>query len=355
MSGNAHIGGQGKRSPSPNPSSMADFEAAWKELRPLILALLVRRGTPQDVAEDVAQDTAIRLLTNWHLLEEGRPVWPFVRRIALNCLVDRHRRERFDPLDVVADRSDPHDVEEQSLARFRLRAVWRAMSGLSHRDRTILLAEVGMANNCPNDSATKMARRRARQKLTAAVERSGAFSGIPVAWRRFTAWLQVNVPATHLEVGTAAGLVVIMSAAAVTLGQAGEPERKPQTTTLRATQVSEVRASTGRSSGASEVAEPKRDQHAAALSGKPSDPAKAASSRPSSSDPASASASTVPARAETGQNGGATYVKVCTGEGTQTPYDDVEVTIVVYDGDQEPGDDAPECRHKNEEQEGEEP
>ena len=350
MSGNAQAPRQGTQTDISNPSSMSPgvgFEAVWRELRPRTIALLVRRGAPQDVADDVAQETAIRLLKNWHLLDESRPTWPFVRRVALNCLIDRHRRERFDTLESVPDRVGPFDVEEQSLARFRLTEVWRAMAGLTPKERAILLAEVGVPGHYANNSATKMARHRARQKLTAAVGRSGAFSGLPLTWRRFTGWLQLHGPTAYVDVGTAAGLAVIVSAAALSWGQVGHAAVGPKAHPLRSTPVAEVRSESGH--GASDIVEPRPAPAKRQASSEGSTrPASVPTPTPS---PSSTGATAGPARAEAGSYGDSTYIKVCTGEETPATYDDAEIVVVVDGGDEDPKGEGPECNHGDEEEE----
>lgn len=351
MSGNAHERRQGKPGSASNASAMTPglgFEPTWKELRPRVVSLMRQGGASPDAAEDLAQEAAIRLLNSWHLLDEDRPTWPFVRRVALNCLIDRHRRETLEPLGSLPDIAAPYDVEEQGLARFRLRQAWRAMNGLTQRERAVLLAEVGLAGRHPNDSATKMTRLRARRKLAEAMGPSGAFSGIAVAWRRFTGWLQLNGSTAGMDVATAAGLVVVVSAAAASWSHAGPAVRTTEPAAMRSM---EVEART-----LNEPSMPKRNRLVAPLQRESNaDRERALGKEPSPTpsltpQPTSTQASAGPARAETGRDGGATYVKICTGEGTQTPHDDAEVTIVVYDGDQEPDDDAPEC-HREEEEE----
>ena len=347
MSGNAQAGGQGRPREPQKSSSMApglEFEEVWRDLQPRIVAMLVRRGTPKDVAEDVAQETAIRLLTNWHLLDEGRSPWPFARRIALNCLVDRYRRERFDTVESYPDREGTHDVEEHSLARFRLTEVWRAMADLTQKERSLLLAEVGIAAGHANDSATKMARHRARRKLTAAVGRSGAFSGLPLAWRRATAWVQLHAPA-YVEVGTAAGLAVIMSAAALTWGQPGHAATKPPSLTFGSEHTSVRRLEPVRDPESSEIPRPRPSGHGQQPAADPGPQKPAPSpSHDHATDP-SYTAGAGPARAEAGRDEGTMYVTVCTGENTPMTEDDFEVTVRVQDGNQKPNDETPECNH----------
>ena len=348
MSGNAHATEQGAQMDLQNLPPMdpaLDFEDSWRDLRPRIVSMLVRRGTPKDVAEDVAQETAIRLLKNWHLLDETRPTWPFARRIALNCLVDRHRREHFDTVGTVPDREGPHDVEEHSLARFRLTEVWRAMAGLSQRERSILLAEVGVATGFVNDSATKMARHRARQKLTAAVGQSGAFSVIPLTWRRFTGWVHLHGQ-TYVDVGAAAGLAVIVSAAAVTWGQVGHAATRSRMHPIRSEHAVARGFERERPSQKVVVPRPRPAGHRVDATAAPTKPPKAAASPTASPEPTPyTNTKAGPARAETGTHGGAIYVKVCTGEETQTTEDDFEVTVVVPDGTEEPQGQGPSCHH----------
>ena len=348
MSGNAHAPEQGPHDGRQNLSAMSPargFEEAWRDLRPRIVAMLVRRGTTRDVAEDVAQETAIRLLKNWHLLDETRPTWPFARRIALNCLIDRHRREHFDTVGTVPDREGPHDVEEHSLARFRLTEVWRAMAGLSQRERSILLAEVGIAGNHVNDSATKMARHRARQKLTAAVGQSGAFSAVPLTWRRFTGWIQLHGQ-PYVDVGAAAGLAVIVSAAAVTWGQAGHAATRPRTHTIRSEHVVARHLERERPSHKVVVPQPKPTGHQHSTAVAPARQPQPVAPHTHNTPPTTyTNTKAGPARAETGTHGGALYVKVCTGEETQTSEDDLEITVVVPDGTEEPQGQGPSCKH----------
>ncbi|MFD7509917.1 sigma-70 family RNA polymerase sigma factor [Streptomyces sp. NPDC059853] len=51
-------------------------------------------------AEDVAQETAIRLWLHPEVLESGRSLTPWLRTVARNIVVDRHRRVRARPAEV---------------------------------------------------------------------------------------------------------------------------------------------------------------------------------------------------------------------------------------------------------------
>ena len=73
---------------------------------PFALKVLIRHGSSRANAEDDACATAARVLTHSNTFRQlndpppraCRACWAWVRRIAMNLLVDRHRREERDPL-----------------------------------------------------------------------------------------------------------------------------------------------------------------------------------------------------------------------------------------------------------------
>jgi len=348
LSGNGQHFRQGKQVGGSNTSPMtnpAQFEEEWNTLRPRIIRLLSTRGATADVAEDITQETAIRLLKNWDRMDLGTPLWPYVRRIALNALVDRHRSKTFETFSEIPEAVDPFDLEEATVARARLSAVWSAMGTLSPRERNTLLAEVGFVPSVPNDSATKMARLRARKKLSAAVDRTGAFCGIPLLWRRTSNWLQIHTPTHMIDATAAAGLVVMVSIATVTLegtapGATVRSDPNHRSATIEP--VSARRALTARPTRKTSAA--RSSDSATAESVAPSPAPASSMALAESSKPAGAEAG--PARAEAGRREGVTYVQVCTGEDTDTPYDDTDTTIVLYDPEPDEDDGpTPKCKH----------
>lgn len=68
-------------------------QAEWTAVRDAIVHYVVRRGQPADVAEDVAQETCIKLLA---YCEHQRPasLYALALRIAATSLVDIKRKER---------------------------------------------------------------------------------------------------------------------------------------------------------------------------------------------------------------------------------------------------------------------
>lgn len=145
------------------------FERIWTRIQPRLRRLLAARGIPSDVADDVLQDTALKLLRSWSRVEPNLPLWPLARTVALNCVVDHYRRSVEVPVGDVPDRPAPGDAEERGLARARLSQARVALTTLRPADQSVLLAEIGLAVRRDNTSAARMARWRARHKLLQAL------------------------------------------------------------------------------------------------------------------------------------------------------------------------------------------
>ena len=338
---------QGKLSEDSNISPMTNgllFEEEWTVLRPRLLRLLAKRGASPDLAEDIAQETALRLLKKWERVNLRMPLWPYVSRIALNALIDHHRAKDFDAIEELPEAADPYDLEEQSAARARLSAVWQAMESLSPRERGSLLAEVGFAPRLRDSSATKMARLRARRKLNAAMEKAGAFFGLPLAWRRANAWFQMHFPSHVIDATAAAGIVAIAAVVGSTLQVPMPGDSQGSRQAVRHPSIEQIRAETPAMRGLrTKPAHPPRFEQPAPH---PSGTTSSADGADLAPDAPTTSAEVGAARAQTGRREGMTYIKVCTGEKTDTPYDDTDATIVLYDPEPDDDDDPPpSCRH----------
>lgn len=79
------------RPPERAPAQTAD-ELDWEAVRHAVFAYVRRKGQPQDIAEDIAQETVAKLL---RYLEDHRPASLFALaiRIAENSLIDRFRTD----------------------------------------------------------------------------------------------------------------------------------------------------------------------------------------------------------------------------------------------------------------------
>lgn len=118
------------------------FAALYDYFAPRLKGFLLRQGTPEDMAEDIAQES---LLTLWRKAESFDPAqasvatWLFT--IARNKRIDRLRREarpEFDPEDP-AFQPDPEPEPDSAIDRAqdeeRLRA---ALAGLPEEQASLL-------------------------------------------------------------------------------------------------------------------------------------------------------------------------------------------------------------------------
>lgn len=168
----------------------AFFADQWSDMSTRIGRSLAGAGCPVDQRQDVLQETALRLWRNWDAVDPDRPVEPYARTVALNVWRDdcrrRAGREEVGFVPEFADESN--DVERICLGRLELQRVGKAMTGLSEVERSLLLSEmVGRQSAGSTRDAVRMARMRARRRLTTQLEKIAGFSPVPLAARAWGA------------------------------------------------------------------------------------------------------------------------------------------------------------------------
>lgn len=106
-------------------------------------------------AEDVAQETAIRLWQHPEVLAERQPLGGWLRTVARNIVIDRTRRRRARPAEVTLgptiDCESPDDLEHVDAAD----SVATLLSGLSPRHRAVVL-EVYVRDRPVTDVAAEL-------------------------------------------------------------------------------------------------------------------------------------------------------------------------------------------------------
>ncbi|HVF52577.1 MAG TPA: sigma-70 family RNA polymerase sigma factor [Actinomycetota bacterium] len=324
-----------------NRSAMKDgveFEQAWAVLRPRLFRLLMARGAQADVAEDVLQEAAIKLYSSWSRVDLTQPVWPFARTIALNCLIDNFRRVRAVPLAEIPDTAADVDVEDHALARARLTVVARVMGTLRPADRNTLLELVEPTMPAPTSSAAKMARMRARRRLANAMEKTAsAFGSIPLGWRRVQLW--VGSPGVAEMHGTASALAAAAVAITIGFSPMGATPAEPGAVAagLDRSRVTKMYAS---SFSRGERPTERRQSRPGGETQRPPAVRPSSQHEPSEYDDPAAPVHVGPARADTDEGRGYKEVYVCTGEESAEKEDDQDLSVTIYDGDQE--EEAPE-------------
>jgi RNA polymerase sigma-70 factor (ECF subfamily) len=129
----------------------AEFAEVAGRYRPQIFRFLLASLRDVDAAETLTQDCLLKAYRNWASFRGDSSVLTWLLRIAINLQKDqwRNRRLQFwkrtntNSVDV-ADAStwlpsEGSSPEQQVLARDQVRLVWKAVEGLSERQRTVFM------------------------------------------------------------------------------------------------------------------------------------------------------------------------------------------------------------------------
>jgi hypothetical protein len=203
------------------PSTHPTFESAWAGLAGRLENALVADRVPRPLAEDIVQETGVRLFERWDRLDTSTSLMPLAITIARNLVVDHYRKDERVELQAAPQQEViGFDVEERALARVHLGAVHRALRKLNPRYRSLLLAEAGYEKHNGAGGATRTARTRARQGLKLLMDRAPdaawAASGPIAAFYRRSAFRMRRLFERHEwaalgQVAAAAALLFVAS------------------------------------------------------------------------------------------------------------------------------------------------
>jgi RNA polymerase sigma-70 factor (ECF subfamily) len=166
----------------------AAFEAVYEAYRPRLFSFLVRLSRRRDVAEDLLEETWLRLVGRVATLQDEARLGPWLFAVARNLYfswrrsrgVDETRTSELDPSWPAPERGDsPFEAAARAELERRVEA---ALGRLSLRDREVLLL-VGVEGMTPSEAAevcglpagTLRARlHRARERLAAEMDPAGS-------------------------------------------------------------------------------------------------------------------------------------------------------------------------------------
>ena len=215
-----------------------EFEHHWPALALRVNRLMRRKKISPWLAEDLTQETGLRLIRMWPKIDQTQPLWPLVATIALNLMRDEMRKDgSYELTYSVPDSPSTENVERRGLARLELRAVEGALAQMGDKHRHVLLAEVSEPTDSTDPSATRMLRMRARRKLQNLLDHASLL-GIALGdhMRRIVRETEVIItkvlPANAEHLSAAA----ISLLAALSLGVAIGPETRSEAGAARAHQ-----------------------------------------------------------------------------------------------------------------------
>jgi len=128
-----------------------EFSAIVQSHRPQIFRFLLASTRDVDLAETLTQECFLKAHRNWESFRGESTAMTWLMRIAINLQKDHWRNRRMQfwrhtqtnsvDLDEASDwlPSGESSIEQQLLAKERVKQVWQAVKGLSERQRTVFL------------------------------------------------------------------------------------------------------------------------------------------------------------------------------------------------------------------------
>jgi RNA polymerase sigma-70 factor (ECF subfamily) len=128
-----------------------DFSAVVTKHRPQIFRFLLASTRDVDLAETLTQECFLKAHRNWGRFRGDSSAMTWLMRIAINLQKDHWRNRRMQfwrqtrsnavDLDEASEwlPSGESSLEQQLLAREQVGHVWKAVEGLSERQRTVFL------------------------------------------------------------------------------------------------------------------------------------------------------------------------------------------------------------------------
>lgn len=128
-----------------------EFSSVVQAHRPQIFRFLLASTRDVDLAETLTQECFLKAHRNWDRFRGDSSAMTWLMRIAINLEKDhwrnrrvqfwRHTRNNSVDLDEASEwlPSGERSAEQQMMARERVAQVWKALEGLSGRQRTVFL------------------------------------------------------------------------------------------------------------------------------------------------------------------------------------------------------------------------
>ena len=219
----------------PSEQRSFDFEAGWNELSQHLRGLLARRGVTGWLADDIVQETALRLWDRRARIDTSRPIEPLANTIALNLLRD-HARAKKHLVEVASSPEEriPIEVEDEVLARDELHRARVALGKLRSNYQSALLGTVSSEGQVP--ASMRMMKMRARVQLRALMnDVSRLRSGFGLALHRSWDAIRVRISPSSgrfelmVRAMTAAVVIATSSIASMPHHAGGDPDGRGPT------------------------------------------------------------------------------------------------------------------------------
>jgi RNA polymerase sigma factor (sigma-70 family) len=118
-------------------------EELFSEFRDYVYRTALLLTKSRSLADDITQETFIRILTKYHTYDETKPIKPWIYTITINVTRSIMRKQKWmDRLSIFTDNIEDdriNSLEDIFMHNEDVREIWEAVKGLSIKSREILI------------------------------------------------------------------------------------------------------------------------------------------------------------------------------------------------------------------------
>lgn len=118
-------------------------EELFSEFRDYVYRTALLLTKSRSLADDITQETFIRILTKYHTYDERKPIKPWIYTITINVTRSIMRKQKWmDRLSIFTDNIEDdriNSLEDIFMHNEEVREIWEAVKGLSIKSREILI------------------------------------------------------------------------------------------------------------------------------------------------------------------------------------------------------------------------
>ncbi|MGD6802788.1 RNA polymerase sigma factor [Rossellomorea aquimaris] len=118
-------------------------EVLFSEFRDYVYRTALLLTKSRSLADDITQETFIRILTKYHTYDETKPIKPWIYTITINVTRSIMRKQKWmDRLSIFTDNIEDdriNSLEDIFMHNEEVREIWEAVKGLSIKSREILI------------------------------------------------------------------------------------------------------------------------------------------------------------------------------------------------------------------------
>lgn len=115
-------------------------EAVFREQSPYVYRIALFLSGSRALADDITQETFIRVFRNYHKFDTGKPIHPWIYKITLNTTRNMLRKQNWlYYVGEVPEKSDLTPVDNELLESEEKARLWSEINQLTLKDREVIV------------------------------------------------------------------------------------------------------------------------------------------------------------------------------------------------------------------------